>query len=162
VCGLTEELDKLYRTYRQALYTSALSITRSPEGAEDAIQDAFYRLYRLEQRPANFKAYVWSAVRHAAIDQLRRRPREAKPLDGSIFDPGPAPDRQAEERILAERVTAALEDLSDDEREAVVQHLYGGLTFREIAEARGLPLGTITSWYQRGIGKLRISLEAVP
>jgi len=49
--------------------------------------------------------------------------------------------------------------LSEDESETIVQHLYGNLTFREIAEIREAPLGTITSWYQRGLEKLRAELE---
>ena len=50
-------------------------------------------------------------------------------------------------------------DLSDDERETIVQHLYADLTFQEIADLRERPIGTIASWYRRGIEKLKGLLE---
>jgi DNA-directed RNA polymerase specialized sigma24 family protein len=51
--------------------------------------------------------------------------------------------------------------LSSDEREVIVQHLYGELTFQQISQIRGHPLGTVVSWYRRGLDKLRRELETV-
>lgn len=152
-------LEQIYRRHRQQLFTCALAVTRCPDRAEDAIQEAFYRLFRSNSRARQMKAYVFCTVRNAAIDQLRRNPAPAEELSEFIFDPGPGPDHAAAENEFQRQVTAALTTLSEDERETIVQHIYGDLTFREIAKIRDAPLGTVTAWYQRGIKKLRERLE---
>ena len=154
-------LEDFYRAYRQQLFTYALAITRCPERAEDAIQEAFYRLFRLTPEPAAVKAYVFRAVRNAALDQSRRAARAGETIVGdSLFDPEPGPQEETAARELRERAAAALRQVSDGEREAIVLHLYGDLTFREIAELCAVPLGTVTARYQRGLRKLRELMEA--
>jgi RNA polymerase sigma-70 factor (ECF subfamily) len=161
---LNGALDQVYSECRQQLFTCALAITRCPDTAEDAIQEAFHRLFRLDTRPRNVKAYVFRAVRNAAIDQVRKNspPVNAIPefvLD-FIFDPRLGPADAAMDKEFQRRVAETLMGLAEDERETIVQHLYGNLTFREIADVRDAPLGTVTSWYQRGLEKLRARLEA--
>jgi RNA polymerase sigma-70 factor, ECF subfamily len=159
VLPLNGTLEQVYREQRQQLFTCALSVTRSVDRAEDAIQEAFCRLFRLDVRPQNLKAYVFRTVRNAAIDQMQRNPLPSETLTTYIFDPGPGPHEAAVSREFQRQVGEALTALSADESETIVQHLYGDLTFREIAEIRETPLGTITSWYQRGLQKLRAELE---
>jgi RNA polymerase sigma-70 factor (ECF subfamily) len=163
VDGLNGTLDGLYREYRRQFFTCALAITRCPDRAEDAIQEAFYRLFRSSGSPRNLKAYVFRAVRNAALDQVRRGPPPAEDMAGEIeefiFDPSPGPRECAEAEEFKRQVARALAALSDDERETIVQHIYGDLTFREIAEIRESPLGTVTAWYHRGLQKLRARLE---
>jgi RNA polymerase sigma-70 factor (ECF subfamily) len=93
------------------------------------------------------------------VDQLRRRARPVSELADSIFDPGPGPGELASQGEFRERVAAALRRIKDDERETIVQHLWGELTFREIAEIRTAPVGTVTTWYRRGLARLRELLE---
>lgn len=157
---LNGSLDRIYRKHRQQLFTCALAVTRCPDRAEDAIQEAFYRLFRLERKPRYLKAYVFRAVRNAAIDQVKRNPppRDNGVLD-FVFDPGEDPRAAAAGEEFKRRVAHALLALSEDQRETIVQHIYGGLTFREIAHIRETPQGTVAAWYHRGIRKLRTKLE---
>jgi RNA polymerase sigma factor (sigma-70 family) len=97
-------------------------------------------------------------VRNAALDQLRGNPIPIEAFPEFIFDPRPGPSEAAVGQEVQRRVAAALLGLSADERETIVQHLYASLTFRDIAEIREAPLGTVTSWYQRGLAKLRTEL----
>ena len=159
VSRLNGALERIYRNHRQPLYTCALAVTRCPQRAEDALQEAFYRLFRLEQAPDNLKAYVFRAVRNAAVDIVRRSPPPSEPLSPFIFNPEDSPRETAEKREFKRRVAEARLTLSEDERETIVQHLWGELTFQEIAQLRGSPLGTISSWYRRGMEKLRARLE---
>ncbi len=151
-------LERCYRECRQQLFTCALAIARCPERAEDAIQEAFCRLFRLDARPRDLKPYVFRAVRNAALDQLQGRRVSDELADEFIFDPRPGPCETAADAEFRRRAAAALLSLSADERETIVQHLYAGLKFREIAEIRDVPLGTITAWYQRGLKRLRVRL----
>ena len=90
---------------------------------------------------------------------MRRDSRTTGDLDDGVLDLSPGPRQIAAEREFHLRVAETLVELSDDERETVVQHLYAGLAFREIAELRGRPMGTVTSWYRRGIARLREELK---
>lgn len=157
--ALNGTLDQFYREYRQQLFTCALAITRCPDRAEDAIQEAFYRLFRLNPQPHQMKAYVFRTVRNSALDQVRRNPLPDEEVSEFIFDPAPGPRDTAVENEFRQQVADALLTLSEDERETIVQHIYGELTFREIAEIRETPLGTIAAWYHRGLKKLRALLE---
>jgi RNA polymerase sigma-70 factor (ECF subfamily) len=160
--SLNGTFERIYRECRQQLFTCALAITHCPDRAEDAIQEAFCRLFRLEGRPRHLKAYVFRAVRNAAIDQLRRNPPLGEEIDEFVFDPSAGPRDAASDAEFSRQVAEALQTLADDERETIVQHLYGQLTFREIAHVRETPLGTVTAWYRRGLEKLRARLEERP
>ena len=155
-------LERVYRDHRQQLFTCALAITRCRGRAEDAIQEAFHRLFHLSRRPRHLKAYVFRAVRNAAIDQVRRAPPAALELNEFIFDSKPGPREAAAENEFQRRVAEGLLTLSENEREVIVQHVYGELTFRQIAQVRETAVGTVVSWYRRGMKRLRLQLENVP
>ncbi len=156
--SLKSELELLFDKHSQALYTCALAVTGCPGFAEDAVQEAFFRILRLGTRPDNLKAYVFRSVRNIAIDQLRRNARLVDLTQDFIFDSS-GPDENFEAKEFRETVARVLQLLSADERETIVQHLYAGLTFREIAELRGDPVGTVASWYRRGIARMKAHME---
>jgi RNA polymerase sigma-70 factor (ECF subfamily) len=156
---LNGALERIYREYRQQLFTCALAITRCPERAEDAVQEAFHRLFRASAKPRRLKAYVFRVVRNAAIDQVRRQEPPTEELSEFIFEPGTGPREAVTDKEFSQRVAEALLNLSADERETIVEHIYGDLTFREISRVRQAPLGTVTTWYRRGLKKLRGLLE---
>ncbi len=155
---MRQELERIYEKHRQGLYTLALSITRHPSSAEDAVHEAFCRLYKLQVPPLHDKtAYVFAAVRNAAIDQNRRqKPTVQSELAISMFDCGEAsPDAKA---ITAEQeslVRQAMDKLTDEQRHTVVMKVYGGLTFDQIAQTLGEPLPTVAARYRRALEKLK-------
>ena len=151
---LRRELAELYDEFGQQLFGCAMAVTRSGDLAEDAVHDAFCRAFRLTERPRNLKAYVFRSVRNAAVDIMRRQSRNVQPISDDFFESSATQDMTVE-GFSPEDATEALAALSDDQRETVIQHLMAGLTFREIAELRERPIGTVATWYQRGIGKLR-------
>ena len=136
-------------------------ITSSPAQAEDAVHDAFCRLLRTSTDADDVKAFVFRAVRNAALDQVRSKATPRDPLPDAIFDPNPSPGMVAEQAEFKQRVVDLMQKLTADERETIVMHLYGGLTFKQIAIVRRRPMGTIVSWYRRGIEKLQSDLESV-
>jgi RNA polymerase sigma factor (sigma-70 family) len=155
----SDELKQIYCDFYQQLFTCALVITFVPARAEDAVHEAFCRLLGSRSKPTDLKAYVFRAVRNAARDQVRRNRSPGEPLPDFIFDPTPQPDTSAEAAEFKQRIMKLMQRLSADERETIVQHLYGDLTFQQIATVRELPLGTVVSWYRRGLAKLRRELE---
>ena len=157
---LRRQLEKVYDEHGRQLFTCALGITRNVELAEDAIHEAFCRGFGLNHMPQNLKAYMFSSVRNAAIDELRRRSRTSREPADFVFDSSPGPAEMAQQKQWRQSVAKALLELSQDERETIVQHLYADLTFQEIADVRGRPLGTVASWYRRGLVKLKEQLES--
>jgi len=163
---MREQLQDIYERHRQGLYALALSVTRKPELAEDAVHDAIVRLCRSKARPKGDPVgYVYAAVRNAAIDITRRRKArpEATNRDAAVFlfrpDDGPAAPDLAADAEQARRAMAAIEALPDPQREVVVLRLVAGLKFEQIASTLGLPLGTVTTRYRRTIFALREQLD---
>lgn len=157
-------LEDIYRDHRRGLFGLALSVVRETAAAEDAVHEAFARLAKQRDRPAgDALAYVYKAVRNAAIDQTRRR--QARPILtddlASLFQTPTKdrPDQQAQTSEIQTMLMQAIDKLPTDEREAVVMRSFGGLSFKQIAEATGKPLTTISSQYQRALIKLKQQLE---
>ncbi|MHC4646759.1 MAG: RNA polymerase sigma factor [Planctomycetota bacterium] len=155
---LDSALERLFREHSEQLFISALAVTGCPERAEDAVQEAFYGLFRMKRSPRHLKAYVFRAVRNAALDQLEQKPRDGIKDSEPIFDSGGGPPDAAEKNEFKIKVIRAMKTLSDDERETVVSHLYADLTFRQIAKVREISINTVWSWYRRGMEKLRRQL----
>lgn len=152
-----EALRAFYVGNRQPLYTYAVSITKSREAAEDAIQVVFEKLLRGATLPADLRPYVFRSVRNAALDAWRR----TKVRLDSLFETAAVLDAAKPEAPPASRpddLELLLQQLSADERETIVLKTYSGLTFQQIADMRDVPLPTVASWYRRGLEQLRILL----
>jgi RNA polymerase sigma-70 factor (ECF subfamily) len=138
-------MEKVYDQYGRQLFTCALAVTRNPELAEDAIHEAFCRGFRQTAIPRNLKAYMFRSVRNAAIDQIRQRRRTTSLTEDFVFDSTASPGELAEQRQFKHLVAKALLKLSEDER--------------EIADMRQRSIGTVASWYRRGLAKMKDHLE---
>lgn len=147
---LAEALRLFFASHRQELFTFALSLTRCPMGAEDAVQTAFSQVLQRNRAPRELRPYLFRCVRNAAMDDGRARQRAG--TDVSIFNGVPVVREDARLRLEVEELFGTL---TPDEREAVVLKVYSGMTFDEIATVRGVPLQTAASWYRRGLAKLR-------
>jgi RNA polymerase sigma-70 factor, ECF subfamily len=153
-----ESLRAFYVANRQQLYTYAVSITGNREAAEDAIHGVFEKLLRSAGLPADPRPYVFRSVRNAALDGWRR----TRIRTDSAFEIAAAMDAEAPGEPASSRgddLEPLLQQLSPDEREAIVLRIHGGLTFKEVAELRGVPLPTVASWYRRGLERLRAMLK---
>ena len=164
---MQQELKRIYQDHRQGLFTLALSITRCPDLAEDAVHDAFVRLWRSKIRPkGDSVAYVFASVRNAALEQMRQRRRAGRLATAgvSLLESGPSdtgPDDPASNALEAERqrhVRRAVETLPTRQRQVVVLRLHSGLTFQQIAEVFGEPLQTVASRYRRALGRMKETL----
>ncbi len=148
----------LYERYRDVAYRVALRITSRPEDALDVVQDGFIRAFeRLDSfnRTAGFKTWLLRIVSNRALDLLRaRKVRLAMPLDGSgdgtrPDPPAPAADSRPGQRLeageLAHRLHRAIESLTPPQRAVFALYATGEMTYGEIAESLGVPIGTVMS-----------------
>ena len=143
--------------FADGLYRFALSVTADAQDAEDAVQDAFERLWtrRHDVDPAKTKSYLFTAVHHRCIDLLRRR-RPKSPLDpGHAVAPEvPAHDVQ----VILHR---ALSELSEVQRSVVLLRDYEGYSYGEIADITGLTLDQVRVYIFRGRRALQTALGPI-
>src|SRR5688572_27913917 len=143
--------------------------------AVDVMQEAFLRFWRARERTdvsiADPVAYLFGCVKHAAMDcqrggRRRARREEAAGLaaapEASGRDPMLTGELEREERRVA--IEAALVQLSEPQREALVMKVWAGLSFPQIAQALGIPPDTAASRYRYALAKLRGQLaeELIP
>jgi len=132
----------------------------SRHAADDVLQETFVRLARMAPKladVANLNAYVFTVARREGVRHAGRQAREARrrvaPAAEDLFLE--AGHDEAAAREAAETVAVALRRLSDEQREVVELKVYGGLTFREIAEVTGVPLPTAASRYRAALERLK-------
>jgi RNA polymerase sigma-70 factor, ECF subfamily len=148
-------IREFYEEHGQALFTYALALTRHPASAEDAVHDAICRVLDRSEPPAELRPYVFRCVRNAAVDTWRReRPSE----EAGILDLV-AVDDATFDRALCAQIERFLFELPRDEMETIVLHIFDGLSFREVASVKQVPLNTAASWYRRGLTKLRERIQ---
>ena len=127
----------------------ARAVLGDPDDADDAAQDGFLSaLVKLGQYDARrpFGPWLMRIVANAATDRRRRRNvRRAEPLDTSLVGGGPRPDAIAVRSELNDRLRAALAELPERRRKAVVLFDVEGYSHAEIAGMLGIPEGTVRS-----------------
>lgn len=150
-----DEIDILrsqYELLRQELFTYALALTRSREAAEDVIQNVFRNVLKRARLPQDLRPYLFRAVRNAAMDEHRAHARAA--TIESFLDLSGRRDN-GHDPAVAQELESLLTQLNEQERECIVLKIYNGLTFAEIAQVCGVSINTASSWYRRGLEKLR-------
>ena len=161
----------LYAATSSKLYGVCLRILTDPAEAEDAMQDAYERIWRNAWRYESngLSPITWMAAvaRNGAIDRLRRRRRRDDGLGGpaprrdardavaAIPDHGPGPERQAEMRDEAGRIRDCLRELDARRAEAVRRAYLEGESHAELSDRFGLPVNTVKTWLRRSLIALR-------
>jgi RNA polymerase sigma factor (sigma-70 family) len=158
--GEEPALAALYDRYGRVAYGLALRVLRDVTLAEDAVQEAFLAVWRSAHRyvPERSKPSTWilTFVHRRAVDLVRREERRrADQLTDAESIVGGMVDEEAWLGLERERVQAALQQLPDQQREAIELAYYGGFTQSELAERLGQPLGTIKSRMFTGLARLR-------
>jgi RNA polymerase sigma-70 factor (ECF subfamily) len=162
--GNREAFGELVRRYAGQARRVARSVLRDPADADDAVQDAFLSALRnLARFDAGrpFGPWLLRIVANAALDRMRRehvRATDAIGPDVATRDAGP--DHLTDRRALLEALRAALEKLPERQRMAVVLFDVEGYSHGEIAEALGIPEGTVRSHVFHARRALREALAA--
>jgi len=153
----------LYDRYGRIAYGLAYRTLGEAGAAEEAVQDAYLRVWRrastFDVSRGGVRSWLLTIVHHCAIDLLRRRASAPPVIAGldEIADRRSVPDAWSEVagRIESERVRTAVETLPGEQRRAIEMAFFDGLTHREIAERDGLPLGTVKGRMRLGLRRLQ-------
>lgn len=153
-----DQLADLVERYAAALVLYARQWCACPE---DVVQAAFLKLVSIRTPPDNLLPWLYRVVRNGAIDAsraARRRSRyEAAAADSAPKWFSPSYDPTG---LDARQAALALADLPPETREIIVAHIWGGLTFEQIAEAVGSSAATCYRRYAAGLDVLRQKLGA--
>jgi RNA polymerase sigma-70 factor, ECF subfamily len=166
--GVLAQLDSLYRTARR--------MTSNQQEAEDLVQETLLKAFRFAstyQRGTNLRAWLFRILNTSAINRYRKQashPATISLPEGEEFYlynrirdlKGQELNAGAEEEVLGqyldEDVYKALNDLPPNFRMAVVLADIEGLSYKEIAEALDIPIGTVMSRISRARRQLQRSL----
>jgi RNA polymerase sigma-70 factor, ECF subfamily len=163
----------LVKRYEPKLRVYVSHIVGGQEEARDVVQEAFIRVWtNLDQFDPRYRFSTWlfRIAHNLAIDQLRRRRHVLVPLDRGEDDEGSAlqldpadtarsPLGDLGNRELARAMTREIDRLAPAYRELVLLRHFAGLAYNEIAELKGLPLGTVKNKLFRAHSVLREALR---
>ena len=140
-----------------ALYGLALRLSGGDEPhAEDLVQEAVLKAYRAWDRfeaGTNCRAWLMTILRNTFINQFRRQKSRPTPIEFEQVAERPFSDALYEadpegrifDHIIDDQVIAAIDELPEEFRVAVVLSDLEGLTYQEVAELMGIPVGTVKS-----------------
>lgn len=155
--GDNDAFEELYYETYQSVYAYLMSLTKDPDDAQDLMQDTYIRirgachLYKDQGMPM---AWILRIAKNLFLMKIRKEGNrdnaisELKILDKSTFD-------NIEDVDTRMYLNKLFTQISEEERNIIILHVVGGLKNREIAEALGIPIGTVLSKYNRAIKKLQ-------
>jgi RNA polymerase sigma-70 factor (ECF subfamily) len=147
-----EQLGRWLDEHGRALVLFARQWCGSPD---DVVQEAFVRLARQPTVPDSVAAWLYRVVRNGAVSASRSEGRRRRHEVAAGSETRSWFIAKHESVLDGEAAASALARLSLEEREVIVAHLWGGLTFAEIGEVIGISSSTAHRRYEAGLCKLR-------
>lgn len=165
--GSRKALARIYRKYKADLLLLAMSLVNDRSAAEDVVHDVFLFFVRsldAFRLTGSLKGYLLTCVANRARNcnkAERRRCRVGtvaeEPATRYADGPGPLELLVCNEQV--QRLGSALAELPFEQREIVMLHLQGAMTFGAIGKAQGISANTAKSRYRYGLDKLRFLLN---
>jgi RNA polymerase sigma-70 factor (ECF subfamily) len=160
--------EELYGQYAAMVYNMSLRSSGDPVLAEDLSQEVFLRIYRSLARfrgNSSLKTWIYRVCINHCRSRLGRRARLRKvevpeaSLEHALADSAPGPEETAVQGDERRLLRTALPRIDAVFRESVILRDIEGLSYSEIAEVLGVPVGTVRSRIARGRDQLRALLE---
>ncbi|MDX1933313.1 MAG: sigma-70 family RNA polymerase sigma factor [Capsulimonadales bacterium] len=150
-----------------ALYRTALSMTKNPGDAEDLVQDTYMRAFQFFdqfQGGTNARAWLFRILTNLYINAYRRRNREPERvsydeledfylynrLSDASTSGGPSPEEIVVQQVQIEAIREAISRLPEEYRDAVILADLNEFSYQEISEILDIPIGTVRSRLSRG------------
>ena len=163
--GDTAAFETLYRRHNDALYRYLFRLCQPRDPAEDIFQDVWGKIIkaRASYRPtAKFTTFMYRVAHNCFIDHVRRNKRHANSAElipEHHVDPGELPDACAERSLAKERLSLALRNLPEEQRDAFLLYEEAGLNIEQIASVTGSNRETAKSRLRYAVRKLRAAIQ---
>jgi RNA polymerase sigma-70 factor (ECF subfamily) len=161
-----------------AMYRTAVRLTRNPSDADDLVQDSVieaYRFFDSYEAGTNVRAWLLKILTNVFFSKHRRTTLESNVasmgatdpvsdgwMSAASVNPSRDPERMVEKPLLEAAVARVLDDLPEDFRTVLVLVDVEGMTYREVADAMGCPMGTVMSRLHRARKAVAQKLGIVP
>lgn len=158
--------DREALPHASALYGAAMRLVRSPDDANDLVQETFFKAWRAFdsfESGTNCKAWLFRILTNTFINKYRRKTKEKDILEGKeriaaehelVHLPSKRafldPEGALADATLADEVIEALEAVPADFKAVVILSDIEGFSYKEIADIVGIPVGTVMSRLFRG------------
>ncbi len=158
--------DREALPHASALYGAAMRLVRSPDDANDLVQETFFKAWRAFdsfESGTNCKAWLFRILTNTFINKYRRKTKEKDILEGKeriaaehelVHLPSKRqfldPEGAIADATLADEVIDALEAVPADFKAVVILSDIEGFSYKEIADIVGIPVGTVMSRLFRG------------
>lgn len=163
--GDISAFEILYRRHNDPLYRYLLRLSRRRDAAEDVFQDVWSKIIkaRASYRPtAKFTTFLYRVAHNCFVDHVRRNKRhmEAADADADLEPhPGESPETTTERSLARQRLSKALLDLPEAQRDAFLLHEEAGLSLDDIAFVTGSNRETAKSRLRYAVNKLRAAID---
>jgi len=163
--GRPDALPLAYERFAPLVYTLALRSLGVVPDAEDVTQQVFVAAWRsrhtFDPGRGSLSGWLIAITRNKITDTLQQRQRDRRVLTQVASQATPAQAGGAADRVV-DRVVLAdeLSCLPEPQRLVMILAFYSDLTHEQVAQALGMPLGTVKSHIRRGLLRLRARLEA--
>src|SRR5437870_11551704 len=160
--GVDHFFERMVREHQDRIFAASLAMTGNRHDAEEVAQDTFFRAYRAlcaysPERIRELKQRAW--LHRIAVNVVRNRVRGVRPrlveLNGSEPDPRTGPEEDVLRKAEMDEFAARVACLPARYREAVVLRHVQELSYAEMADALGQPVGTVKANVHRGLKLLR-------
>lgn len=160
--------EALLDRYGGLVWSLARRLCADRAEAEDAVQEIMVEVWksvqqgRFDASKGSETTFVATIARRRLIDRLRKRKLKTSELVGDVASSGSASgaDRSADLGDDARAAAQVLEELSEAQQTAIRMAVLHGLTHEEVAQATGMPLGTVKTHIRRGLMRMRDKLAA--
>ena len=161
-------LGALYDRHGQLAFNLALRVTADRQLAEEAVQDAFFNVWRqasqFDSARGSARGWLFASVRNRAVDLVRQRTgRTRLDVDLVAVEHTLAADNLWDEvatHLDRDLLRNAMAELAEEQRQALDLAYFAGMSQSEIAEATGAPLGTVKSRLRLALTRMRTILES--
>ncbi|MDQ1494933.1 MAG: hypothetical protein QOG69_1416 [Actinomycetota bacterium] len=164
-------IEELYDRHGAASYGLARRVVADEQLAQDVVQEVFLAIWRgaatYDGSRGSLSTWLFALTHHKSVDAVRRSQRHSgrrapEEALATEADPAPGVDEQAFASVRRDQVRAALAQLPEPQRKALLLAYFGGYSQSEIAQLTGTPLGTVKTRTLAALRRLRAALDDPP
>ncbi len=159
--GDRNAVEDCLKKYGGLVWSLARRMLRNSEEAEDAVQEIFVDIWknaeRFDESKSSETTFIAMIARRRLIDKIRYSSRRisADSLDDILLEPFTRADKDLQVSLEAQQAAEAMRNLRPEQQQVLRLSIVQGMSHQEIAEATGMPLGTVKTHARRGILQVR-------